>query len=250
MNDDTNISDQKYQLNEDLKFLLGSEVRFAIISTIDAFKEPLSLSKLSIITGYPITTLIHHIPTLLKKEFILPKKIPSKRGKFYELSEKTLKILEFSDSETDYEIFFKELDESKSMSIVDYKVKILNLYSELIKTGKLNSIIADAINSVAMFNRNIANFSAEYLKKFIEEFQTKKSLEMDIPIAYISNFQMSFTFSSVSQLKEFQKIYLSFMKELAELKKKFDLENTNENESKLEKAYLYLFTAPIINFSD
>ncbi len=234
MNDDTNISDQKYQLNEDLKFLLGSEVRFAIISTIDAFKEPLSLSKLSIITGYPITTLIHHIPTLLKKEFILPKKIPSKRGKFYELSEKTLKILEFSDSETDYEIFFKELDESKSMSIVDYKVKILNLYSELIKTGKLNSIIADAINSVAMFNRNIANFSAEYLKKFIEEFQTKKSLEMDIPIAYISNFQMSFTFSSVSQLKEFQKIYLSFMKELAELKKKFDLENTNENESKLE----------------
>ena len=237
------------KLPKDLQYLLANEVRFAIISTLEAFREPLTLSKLSIITGYPITTLIHHIPTLVEEKYLKNKKISGKRGKFYELGERARKVVELSNNNADISSDIKLIENLKGLEINDYKKEILKFYSELVKSGDINLESVFGINSLAEFNRNIANFSTELMKKVILDIQNEK-INIDIPMSFVSNYNNTLKISNTEQLNEFQMIYLKFVQDLINLQKKIDLENKGSDEKKLEKIHIYFFTTPIVNFSD
>ena len=240
----------KIDNKEVIKYLMENEVRFAIISALNLFKKPLNLSKLSKITAYPITTIIHHIPNLLDKNLIVKSKVPGERGKFYYLSMYGQEIIDISDSEPIPESFFDRIEETKNMSVMEYNNYLKKFYTDLIESGELTEDAPDIMVSMATFNKNIANFTANFVKKMIKKLQNNSTDNLNIPLSYASNFFSSIKFSDINQLKAFQKLYLTFFNNLIELQNEFDEENKQNNKKIVETAFFYAFTAPIININN
>ena len=234
----------------DLKYLMENEVRFAIISALNLFREPLNLSKLSKITAYPITTLIHHIPSLLEKDLIVNSKVPQKRGKFYYLSDKTEKLLAVSDNEPNSQQFFDNIEKAKNMSIEEYQSHLKEYYQVMVESQSLDESTSNALLSIAIFNKNITNFTNNFIQKIILKIKRGETINFDLPLGFISNSLFSFAFSSVLQVKEFQKIFFTFYNDLIEFKQKIDNENKIGKQKILETNYLYLSMSPVINIEE
>ena len=147
----------------DFQFLLENDVRYSIISCIFILKEPLNLSKLSTLTGHPITTLIHHIPLMLEKNLIKTDKIPGKRGKFYNVTEKYLKIRKIKSSEAVIEDTRQKLDKSRNLSIPNFKMQHFKEMKKNFKTNKISANIADVIRNLGVFNNNVTKITSEFL---------------------------------------------------------------------------------------
>ena len=238
---------------QDFLSLVGNEVSFSIISAITLYNEPLNLIKLSKMTGYPSSTLSRYIQVLLNKKFI--KKLdkenkPKKRGIFYDIDENFLRIQKIMESESETEDMTENFDSVKDMNISDYKLKLLKEYNDKIQNNSFTENYNNFIGSLAMFNQNIAKFNVEYFKHLINYFKEGKILGIDIPLSYVSSQQATFTFANINQLIEFQAIYIKFMKDIIDFKKKISKENGSFDEKKLEKAYLYLYVGPIINITE
>ena len=236
--------------NNDFHFLQDNDVRTSIISCISVLKEPLNLSKLSKLTGYPITTLIHHIPQMLERNLIKTEKVVGKRGKYYNITEKYLKIRNIKSQEMDIEDEIRKLDERQNLSISEYKKETFNELKKNFESKKFTINIADVIRSLGVFNNNIAKISSEYVKYIINHISDENPENLLIPLADIFLGAISLSFSNVNQLIEFKKIYINFVQNLYEFRGKLEKENGKFDEKGLEKAYIYFFTTPIINITE
>lgn len=245
--------DQKQEENikhENYQFLLGNDVRFAIVTALSVYNKPLNLTKLSKLTGLPTTTLIHHIPSLIDKNLIRIAVMPNSKRKFYELTEQFFDIEEFEDSEDLIVERIKKVEQTEKMSISEYKLELFKDYSDLIEKKVLTEDVANAMVTLAMFNKNIATFLSENMKSFVKNYLEKKTVDLNLPIAYPSNAQFTLDFSTVEQLQEFQKLNFTYGRNLIKLRKKIVQENKGIPVEKLEKTYLYLFVSPIFNIPD
>ncbi len=239
--------------HENFKFLVGNEVRFAIVSTMSILNQPLNLTKLSKLTGYPTTTLIHHIPSMLERDLIINSGEPTTKKKFYSLGPNYFKIKEFNDSEADIEKNLSPLLHAEDMDITDYKFTLLKFFGDMVQSKRFDESISDSMVTLAMFNKTQASVTSELwkkMKKIVIDFKEKEKVNLDFPITIPSMGQSSYNFSTIKQLNEFQAIYIKFLKDLSNFKKKIDQENKGLDENKLEKAYFYLFVAPIFNIND
>lgn len=236
-------------VNENYQFIMENGVRFAIMTALSIYNQPLNLTKLSKLTSCPTTTLIHHIPSLIEKNLIRVTNL-SKKRKYYELTEEFFNIDKFTDSDKEIEMLLKSFEDTKKMSISEYKLQLFKGYSERIQQKEFTEGLANDIVTLAMINKNIATFLSENLKIFIKNFIEKKTVDLDIPITYPSNNEMTLDFSTVEQLQEFQKLNYNYIRNLKKLKEKIVQENKGIPDDKLEKSYLYLFVSPIFNISD
>lgn len=235
---------------EAYEFLVENDVRYSIVSCISIFKEPLNLSKLSKLTGHPITTLIHHIPQMIEHELIKVEKISGKRGKFYYTTERFFKIRKAKSSLLEIEELNTKLDELTDLTTKDYKVKYFNEMKRKYEANEFTDNIADTIRSQGVFNNNITKISANYIKYVIKLFSEENPQIQSISLADIDVGSMSLSFSNVNQYLEFQKIYLNFNIQLFKLRNKLEEENAQFNDKDLEKAYIYFFTTPIVDISE
>ena len=239
------------EIKDDIQFLLENDVRFAIFDTINIFKQPLSVKNIALLKRYPSTTIIHHIPLMLELKVISAQKLPKKSGKYYSVTEKFLPLtkLRFDSLMVDIERLLGQLENRKNLSMQEFRIERI-LEMKKILDPKIFDILAETIKSAGIFNKSMTNITAEYLKYTMKNLEDKKKINMPLPIAEVFFEQISLAFSNVNQYIEYQKLYLSFIRDLGILQKKISEENSKIEENDLEKAYFYFFTAPIVNISE
>ena len=120
----------------------------------------------------------------------------------------------------------------------------------MVESQSLDESTSNALLSIAIFNKNITNFTNNFIQKIILKIKRGETINFDLPLGFISNSLFSFAFSSVLQVKEFQKIFFTFYNELIEFKQKIDNENKIGKQKILETNYLYLSMSPVINIEE
>lgn len=250
----TNYKDQEFDLNkeknDDYEFLIENDVRYSIIACLSIFQEPLNLSMMAKLTGHPITTIIHHIPQILKRGLIKVEKIPGRRGKFYNITAKFMEERDLRTKELEEEYSSESIEEKKKFSKSEYKKQSFLETKKKFESKELSTTLIDVVKSLGVFNSNIAKITAEYLNYLVRIIPQEFSDEFKLTLSEIVVSQRSVTISSVSQAIELQKVYVNFLHNLSEINKKFDQENEKVNEKDLEKVYFYFFTTPIVDITD
>ena len=229
---------------------MENDVRYSIISCISAFQEPLNLSKMSKLTGHPITTIIHHIPQILERGLIKVEKIPGKRGKFYNITPKFIEERDLRSKEMDEEFSNEFSEKKKILSNSEYKRQTFFETKKKLESKELSSNMIDLIRSLGVFNNNIAKISSEYYTYLFKNLSKEYSEEFKMALSGAIVFQESVSISNVSQLQELQKLFFDFSVNLTEIRKKFEKDNEKLSEKELEKVYTYFFTTPLIDISD
>ena len=215
--------------------------------TLSTFDKAMNLSELAEITGNPTTTLIHHIPGLLDKNFIEIIIIKGKRGKFYSVTEKYHELIKKYGSQPNTPNEDVTTVDISSFTNEEYKDHVLKELSGLIKEKKLTSEMLDSMISLATFNKSMVLLITNYMKNMISKINNGKENEVKMALGDLNSTQMSITISNTIQLKKLVELNADYVKNLILIKKEFhdEIKSNNLDFKILDKVFINLFIGPV-----